>query len=538
MPGMTDTTPGKMEMGDSKKMPAGMDDSGPAEVMAQKWDDQKQMLVRTSVRAPAAEVDVKYDALLANRRTLDNPEMIPVEPEQSVLLRMIAAASATNFYVDTGALEAEILAVDGKAVRSIKGNFFQLGTAQRLDLRAIIPKEGGAFPILAQGEGTKLLCGVVLITKGASTPLLSRTASASTVALDNTQEKRLLAANPLPDRKSDRTLPAALSGDMATYVWKINGEAYPNRDSLDVRNGERVGIVFTNATSMGHPMHLHGHDFQVAEVDGEKLSGALRDTILVPPGSKITVAFDAESRKAKREDCGGAYESGDEKIHAWYEAVFMLRRLYLRDKAAFLNGTEGMRPAHMRSERKPADDHSHGAKHRHDSNERGHLVCCEASLPSLCSSSVQLGKCCSLTFDRVDFNGLYFDAHFFEPGDGLLDFFSLAIEFNRDDADLLGNARLPEVRHDGKLFSELVDYRARDKTGRIHQPETGDLLGHAGSIDAEKRARRKKCVLTLLPKGLRLPCSGTASPELLSPEFSARVHGFGQPFTDVSFAPV
>ena len=221
--------------------------------------------------------------------------MIPVEPGQSVLLRMIAAASATNFYVDTGALEAEILAVDGKAVRPIKGNFFQLGTAQRLDLRVSIPKEGGAFPILAQGEGTKLLCGVVLITKGASVPPLSRTASASTAALDNTQERRLQAANPLPDRSVDRTLPAALSGDMATYVWKINGEAYPNRDSLDVRNGERVGIVFTNATSMGHPMHLHGHDFQVVEVDGEKLSGALRDTILVPPGSKITVAFDANN---------------------------------------------------------------------------------------------------------------------------------------------------------------------------------------------------------------------------------------------------
>jgi hypothetical protein len=202
------------------------------------------------------------------------------------------------------------------------------------------------------------------------------------------------------------------------------------------------------------------------------------------------------SRKAKREDCGGAYESGDEKIPAWYEAVFMLRRLYLRDKVGFLAGNDGMCPAHMRSERKPAGDHGHGAKHRQDSNERGHLVCCEANLPSLCSSSVQLGKCCSLSFDRVDFNGLYFDAHFFEPGDGLLDFFSLPIEFNRDDADLLGNARLPEVRHDGKLFSELVDYRARDKAGRIHQPETGDLLGHAGSIDAEKRARRKKCVLT------------------------------------------
>ena len=295
MPGMTDNPPGKMDMGDSKKMSASMGDSEPAEVIAQKWDDQKQTLGRTSVRAPEAEVDVKYDALLANRRTLDDPEMISVEPGQSVLLRLIAAATATNFYVDTGALEAEILAVDGKAVRPIKGSFFQLGTAQRLDLRLSIPKEGGAFPILAQGEGTKLLCGVVLITKGASVPPLSRTASASTAALDNTQERRLQAVNPLPDRSVNRTLPAALSGDMATYVWKINGEAYPNRNSLDARNGERVGIVLTNATSMGHPMHLHGHDFEVVEIEGEKLSGALRDTVLVPPGSKITVAFDADN---------------------------------------------------------------------------------------------------------------------------------------------------------------------------------------------------------------------------------------------------
>ena len=79
MPGMTDKPPGKMEMEDSRKMPAGMDNSGPAEVIAQKWDDRRQTLVRTSVRASAAEVDVKYDALLANRRTLDDPEMIPVE---------------------------------------------------------------------------------------------------------------------------------------------------------------------------------------------------------------------------------------------------------------------------------------------------------------------------------------------------------------------------------------------------------------------------------------------------------------------------
>ena len=86
-----------METSDSGKMSGSMGDSSPAEVIAQKWDDQKQRLVRTVLRAPEAEIDVKYDALIANRRTLDDPEMISVDSGESVLLRLIAAASNTNF---------------------------------------------------------------------------------------------------------------------------------------------------------------------------------------------------------------------------------------------------------------------------------------------------------------------------------------------------------------------------------------------------------------------------------------------------------
>ena len=294
--GMKGSSPGeKVDGTSSGKMSGKMGASAPTEVVGQKWDDQKQRLVRAIVQAPAAEIDVKYDALLANRRTLDDPEIISVNPGESVLLRLIAASSNQNFYVDTGGLESELLAVDGKAVQSIKGNFFQFGVAQRLDLKVTIPKEGGAFPILTQGEGTKLMCGVVLATKGASVPKLSRTASVSTASLDNTQEKKLRAINSLSDRSIDRTLSAALGGNMATYVWTINSAAYPNSNSLNIKSGERVGMAFTNSTNMGHPMHLHGHDFQVVEIDGEKVSGALRDTLMVPPGSKMTVAFDADN---------------------------------------------------------------------------------------------------------------------------------------------------------------------------------------------------------------------------------------------------
>src|SRR5215470_15534264 len=295
-PSAQENPPGKKrEASTPGKMFGKMSESSPSDVIAQKWDDQKQRLVRTIRSAPEAEIDVKYDALLANRRTLDDPEVIAVRPGESVLLRLIAASSSQNFYVDTGALDAELLAVDGKAVQPIKGSFFQLAVAQRLDLKVTIPKQGGAYPILAQGEGTRLLGGVVLSTKGVSVPKLSSTASVSTASLDNTQEKKLRAISPLSDRSINHTLPAARGGNMATYVWMINGAPYPNNNPLNIKSGERVGINFTNSTSMGHPMHLHGHDFQVVEIDGEKVSGALRDTLMVPPGSKMTVAFDADN---------------------------------------------------------------------------------------------------------------------------------------------------------------------------------------------------------------------------------------------------
>ena len=42
-------------------------------------------------------------------------------------------------------------------------------------------------------------------------------------------------------------------------------------------------------------MHLHGHEFQVVEIDGMRFGGAVRDTVLVPPGVRVVVAFDADN---------------------------------------------------------------------------------------------------------------------------------------------------------------------------------------------------------------------------------------------------
>jgi FtsP/CotA-like multicopper oxidase with cupredoxin domain len=44
---------------------------------------------------------------------------------------------------------------------------------------------------------------------------------------------------------------------------------------------------------MAHPMHLHGHHFQVVALNGRAVNGARRDTVHVPPMGMVTVALDA-----------------------------------------------------------------------------------------------------------------------------------------------------------------------------------------------------------------------------------------------------
>src|SRR5262249_61688490 len=148
-------------------------------------------------------------------------------------------------------------------------------------------------PILAQAEGTDGQAGIILATGGASVPTVSPKASRVAGALTNQQETRLRALHPLARRAIDRRLRVTLGGDMMTYVWNLNGQAWPEVTPLEVKQGERVEITFENRTPMTHPMHLHGHVFQVTAVGGATGSGARRDTVLVSPKQTGEVEVDA-----------------------------------------------------------------------------------------------------------------------------------------------------------------------------------------------------------------------------------------------------
>jgi FtsP/CotA-like multicopper oxidase with cupredoxin domain len=238
--------------------------------------------------------DLSFDAFLANDRTLNDPVIIRTATSQNVRLRLINGAASTNFWVDLGALTGKVIAVDGRDVVPISGSRFPLAMAQRIDILLRLPA-AGAYPIYAQVEGTKHRTGIILATAGAAIAKSSSTADMSAPAVDLSLETRLSAATPLSSRKPDSTIPEHLGGDMSQYSWTMNGKTWPNPDVLMVKQGQRVMIDMINNSMMSHPMHLHGHSFQVVAINAKPINGAVRDTVLVPAMASVRIAFDANN---------------------------------------------------------------------------------------------------------------------------------------------------------------------------------------------------------------------------------------------------
>ncbi|MGC2399417.1 MAG: multicopper oxidase family protein [Acidobacteriaceae bacterium] len=244
--------------------------------------------------------DVDYDAYLANDRTLMDPEVVSVENNGKVRLRIINGSSGTNYFVSLEGLKGELIATDGMPVEPVTGSLFPLAIAQRIDIRVQLPHEG-AFPILALREFAREQTGIILATRGAAVRKLPLKNMKPAGFLNLDLEKRLLPLNPPPARPVDQTFDLRRGGNMARYEWTINGVAFDTaapgtqKPLVRVKQGQRVSLNFINETPMSHPMHLHGHSFQVTSIDGASMRGALRDTVLVPGKSTVTVTFDADN---------------------------------------------------------------------------------------------------------------------------------------------------------------------------------------------------------------------------------------------------
>ena len=252
--------------------------------------------------------DVAYPVYLVNGRPPDNPFAIEVRPGQRLRMRLVNVAADRPFRLAVGGHEMSITHADGYPVEEVTTDAILIGMGERYDV--VVTAKDGTFPVAAVPEGARSGALAVLRTGSGTTP----PPDARPLELDRRvathADLRAREQVMLPARSPERELTIRLDGEMRSFRWTVNGRRFDPRDiyasALEVREGERVRLTMQNRSMMFHPMHLHGHTFQLRR---RRLEGPRKDTLIVRPMETVVAEFDANNLGQWALHCHNVYHA-------------------------------------------------------------------------------------------------------------------------------------------------------------------------------------------------------------------------------------
>lgn len=105
----------------------------------------------------------------------------------------------------------------------------------------------------------------------------------------------LVALEPNTDtRAPSRAMDIHLTGNMERFMWGFDGETFSEATKpYPFRTGERARVTLINDTMMAHPIHLHGHFFEL--VQGPAGFMPRKHTVIVAPGGKVSFDLTADA---------------------------------------------------------------------------------------------------------------------------------------------------------------------------------------------------------------------------------------------------
>ena len=248
--------------------------------------------------------DVTYPYYLINGRTASNPEQYTVTPGERVRVRLINAGADTAFRVAYGGGPLTVVATDGHPVIPVSVDSLIIAMGERYDVELAIPGPG-AFPVVAVAEGKNGQAMAVLRSAPGPNPPSDVKPPQLSGSLLNYSQLHATGSYQPGATHPDVTYSVELTGSMASYRWGLTGSK-KNGITLAVKLGQRVRLIFSNRTMMWHPMHLHGHEFQVETASG---SGPVKDTVIIPPMAQVAVDFVADNPGQWALHCHNVYHA-------------------------------------------------------------------------------------------------------------------------------------------------------------------------------------------------------------------------------------
>ena len=275
-------------------------------------------------------------------------------PGERVRLRIINASAMTIFNVRIPGLPMTVVNADGENVRPVETDEFQIGVAETYDV-IVTPTGHQAFTLAAESIDRSGMARATLAPQlgieaavpalrerptltmrdmgmmsgdmagmdhgdmdhgmrdGSLAPGVDLNPGVDMIApmpVDRTGDRGLgldtvphrvlvytdlVAANANPDpRPPSRELEIHLTGNMERYMWSFDGRRFAEQvEPIRFARDERVRVKLVNDTMMTHPIHLHGHFFEL--VNGHPGRHPRKHTVNVMPGGFVRFDLTADA---------------------------------------------------------------------------------------------------------------------------------------------------------------------------------------------------------------------------------------------------
>ncbi|MEJ9212816.1 multicopper oxidase family protein [Bacillus smithii] len=243
-----------------------------------------------------------YDIFTINGKSGSAVKPLKVKKGEKVRLRLVNAGYMSH-KLHLHGHEFKIVATDGQPLKDpqpIKDELLNIAPGERYDIEFTANHPGEWF-LECHGDmkGTDGM-KVKIQYEGATNNTDKSNAKEDLPTVDMTNYGKHELGSFTLDQKYDVEYTMNLGTTMGKdgMVYTINGKTYPKTAPIKVKKGDLVKVKLVNNSPTDlHPMHLHGHFFQVLSKNGKPITGSplIKDTLNVKPGEEYVVAFKADN---------------------------------------------------------------------------------------------------------------------------------------------------------------------------------------------------------------------------------------------------
>ena len=238
--------------------------------------------------------------------------VIKVAAGADIRLRLLNVDPTRIGDVGLDGAQAYIIAVDGNACVPIALESWRFGPAQRLDILMRSPADGGTVKLLDYFAAEPIVLAE-FVSQGAVkrnnvfNPHALRASRAPAADLKVAQ-RLTFELGSTASGEAIGALGAASGIEVGSLClskrtfWAINKQSWASTDHSDagpalaeLKLGASYIFAFKNQSAHPHPIHIHGHTFEVLSSSSRKMPPHRADTVLVLPRETVEVAFVADN---------------------------------------------------------------------------------------------------------------------------------------------------------------------------------------------------------------------------------------------------